>query len=564
MITINQYFHKGNLYKHIQNGQVSRADIDKWQNVYEVIEGLINDLDPVLLGYLYEGYDNDLDKLFKDLSKETYRSLYGHDKTGVKPTLKYITELNSELEEQMRYNSLTYFNSNVIGMEINWHHVEWGWLVENFPLIAILAARDHGKSYYFSNGYPLWMAYRYDRYSTLKGRLNGRLGYIFSNTQTQSVNLLDIVRDTVEEIDLLREKLYPKFRDNWSKTSVKFQNGCRLRVKGMNTTVRGAHPGYIVLDDVLRDNVLYSKIQRDKSKDYFTSALLGMLIPGGQMIVVGTPFHRADLYSIFEKSIDFVYRKYPAIDKHGNVLWGSRHSKADLDMRKRVAGNMVFTREYLVDPISEDTAMFPEKILKRALVGMQGYSYVENIEAFPIKFKRVVTGGDFAYSARVGADWTCFGTWGIDDLENFWLLNMYHAKGVGYSEQKRALRSIWRRFRPDVIYLEANQFQAIYSETLKEETSMPVYPFVTTTKKHSLSEGVPSLAILFENGKIRLPYSTEKDIKITEKVLDEFRNVGWTEKGVEGIGEHDDIVMMTWIARNAYLKGGSGFSFDFI
>ena len=95
MLTINQYFQKGKRYHAYNDGMTSRSDIDKWQNVYDVIEGLITDLDPVLIGYLYEGYERDLDGLFEDMAKETYKTLYGHDKTGVKPTLRYITELNN-------------------------------------------------------------------------------------------------------------------------------------------------------------------------------------------------------------------------------------------------------------------------------------------------------------------------------------------------------------------------------------------------------------------------------------------------------------------------------------
>lgn len=566
MLAVNQFIGKGFRYRPGWKQNVAtKLDVDKWQNVYDIMDGVINDIDPVLLGRMLEGYSGDIDNMFNDVVNEAYRILYGKDAISkVRPSLRYLKELENELEEQMRINSLAYFNSSVIGMDINWHHVEWAWLVENFLLLAILAARDHGKSYFFSNGYPIWMAYKYDRMSTVQSRTNGRLGYIFSHTLSQAIDLLEIIKDTIEDVDILREKLYPSFRENWSKVSIKMKNGCRIRVRGMLSSVRGAHPGYIVLDDVLKDNVIYSKIIRERNKSYFSSAILGMLIPGGQLITVGTPFHYADLYSMFKESIDFVYRKYPAIDKDGNLLWERRHNKADLDMRRRVSGKIVFSREFLVEPVSDDTAMFPDNLLQRALVGMQSYSYVENIDAFPIKFKKVVTGGDFAISAKVGADWTSFVTFGIDDNENFWLINLYHEKGVGFTEQKRVLRSIWRRFRPDIMYLEANQFQRIYSESLADESSMPVKAFTTTKRKNSLEEGVPGLAILFENNKLKFPYATPKDKKTTDKILDEFRSIGWTEKGIEGVGEHDDIVMSIWIARNAHLYGGADFTFDFV
>ena len=406
--------------------------------------------------------------------------------------------------------------------------------------------------------------YKYDRLSKDQNVLNGRSGYIFSNTQSQVIDLLEIIKDSISDIDILREKLFPNMREVWSKGSIKTKNGCRLRVRGLGSTVRGAHPGYIVLDDPLKDNVLYSRNQREKNKAYFNASILPMLVPGGQMIVAGTPFHIDDLYSIFRNSYDFAYRVYPAIDEQGNLLWKERHNKADLDMRRRVQGNTIFTREFLVRPISDQSTLFPDEITKKSVLGMGGYSYVANVEAFPIKFRKVVTGADFAMSANVGADFTAFVTFGIDHSDNLYLLNLYHKKGVKFYEQRRALMNIWKNFKPDIIFLEANQFQSIYSQILTEETSMPVKPFVTTSRKQDLKDGVPGLSLLFENGKIHFPYQTKLDREITDKILDEFGNIGYTDKGIQGIGAHDDLVMAIWIARMAQLYGTSGFTWDFV
>lgn len=538
---------------------------EKMLNVLDIVTKTIESADDVLLGRIYEGYENDIDMLCDDIIKETYKLLYGRDSKGrIQPTIKYMQEMNLALDEAMACNNLTYFCSNRLNMEINWHHLEWGWLVEMFLLICILAARDHGKSFFFSHGFPIWMMYKYNRLSKDQRVLNGKNGYIFSNTQSQAFDLLDIIRDSITEIDILRERLYPENRDVWSRGSIKTKNGCRLRVRGLGSTVRGAHPGFIVLDDPLKDNVLYSRNQRDKNKIYFNATILPMLIPGGQMIIVGTPFHVDDLYSLFRKGYDFAYREYPAIDESGNLLWESRHNKADLEMRRRIQGNVIFTREFLVKPISDKSTLFPPEILDKSKLGMGGYSYVPNVEAFPIKFKKIVTGADFAMSANVGADYTSFATFGIDATDNMYLINLYHKKGVKFYEQRRALLSIWKNFRPDVLFLESNQFQSIYHQILSEETSMPVKPFITTSRKQDLKDGVPGLAILFENGKIHFPYATKTDKEITDMVLDEFSNIGYADKGIEGIGSHDDIVMSIWLARMAMLYGTSNFTFDFV
>lgn len=570
MKKVNSYYPDRVKYKHKNRENIntffSMNNSEKLKNVLDIVESTINKADEGLLKLLMSAYENDIDNLFDEITIEVYKILYGSDTKGkVQPTIRYLTEVNKAVEEEMACNSLAYFCSNRLGMEMNWHHIEWAWLIENFLLVAILAARDHGKSFFFSHGYPIWMMYKYDKNSMDQMVLNGRNGYLFSNTSSQVIDLMEIIQDSIMDNEVLREKLYPEnHRDNWSKGSIKTKNGCRLRARSLGSTVRGAHPGYIILDDPLKDNVLYSKVQRDRNKDYFNASILPMLVPGGQMAVVGTPFHQEDLYSLFRNGIDFAYREYPAIDKDNNLLWEGRHNRDDLDMRRRIQGNILFTREFLVKPVSDQSSLFPERILRRSVIGMEGYSYVPNIEAFPIKFKKVITGCDFAMSSEVGADYTCFVTFGIDSLGNFWLIHIFHEKGVGYYEQRRQLENIWHKFRPDVMFLESNQFQRIYSQILSQETNMPIKPFITTKRKHSMQDGVPGLALLFENGKIKFPNATENDKKVTEKILNEFRSVGWTDKGIQGIGEHDDIVMAIWLARMAELYGSSSFIFDFV
>jgi hypothetical protein len=540
-------------------------EFERMQFSYELLQQVIEHADPTAIKAMMSLKHIELDEVFESVVKETYKILYGDNSAlKIEPTVQYISELDAELKEQMRRMDLGYFCSDAMNMQMNWHHIEWAWLIKNFPMTAILAARDHGKSYFFSNAFPIWMAYRYDPKAMQASFHNGKLMYLFSNTASQATDLLEILKDNIESIDLLKERLFPEFREVWSKTSIKFKNGCRLRAKGFGSSVRGAHPGTIIVDDPLKDNVLYSEIQRERNKAYFNAVIMNMLIPGGQIAVVGTPFHNNDLYVLFKHSVDFAYREYPALDSRNQPLWKERHSFEDLMMRKRHQGNIIFTREFLCKPISDESAIFTEKALQTSLVGMRGFSYVNNIEQHTVKFKRVVTGCDFALSGSVGADYTSFATFGIDEHDNMWLLNLYHKKGVGYSEQKRTLRRIWRDFRPNLMLLEANMFQKIYTETLKDETDMPVKPFVTDRRKHLLEEGVPGLSILFENGKMKFPYATKEDREITDMVLDEFRSIGWTEHGVQGVSSHDDIVMSVWLARMALISNSSEFIFDFI
>ena len=63
-------------------------------------------------------------------------------------------------------------------------------------------------------------------------------------------------------------------------------------------------------------------------------------------------------------------------------------------------------------------------------------------------------------------------------------------------------------------------------DTLKQETDIPVASYQTGSEKHSEDKGVPSLRILFENGKYTLPYCDSCREKL-EVLVDELRGMAW-------------------------------------
>jgi len=556
-----------------------KLEKDSMIHCLTIVEDLFsNELSDDVIKIMSSGYDRDIDALLDDTVKEVYRILYG--RVGeIKPNLKGVSEMDGFLEESMRKNDLCYFAQTCLSdFEINWHHVEWGLLINRFRFLSIIAARDHGKSYFFSLAYPIWRAYRYSRFSPNRYDRFGKLGYLFSMNSERASELLEIIKDEVEGNDYLRDRLYPDDKDNWSKRTLKFKTGAKLRARGFGSGVRGAHPGYIVCDDVVKDNVLYSEVQRERNKEYFDAVIMNMLIPKGQICVVGTPFHYKDLYSKFQpqtkeqeasfekmyKENGWVFARYPAIDNDGKFLWTERYNHRELARKKKQLGNLVFSREMLCMPITSDSSLFPLRLLQKAFIGTEHYRLVGNVEAFGIKFKRVITGGDFAMSAEVGADYTTFTTWGEDDFRNRWLVNMFHEKGVGFYQQITALKTIGKMFRPDLMVLEENNFQAIYSEVMKFETSLPIKSYTTGRTKSNLYNGVPGMVLHFENNRIKLPRGDEYSINMTNKMVNEFNHIGFTDKGIQGIGEHDDIVMSTWLAMKGFDDYGNDMIVDII
>lgn len=425
-------------------------------------------------------------------------------------------------------------------------------------------------SFYFSNAYAAWQLYRYKkpsttRYSKRPTAASSNRGFLFSFSLQQSVDLLEILKGTIEENEILKERLFPQSTaNNWSATNIVCRNGARLTGKGFGSSVRGAHPYWIIVDDGLKDNVIYSSLQRNKSTDYFHSVIMNMLVPGGQIIVVGTPFHAEDLYGDLKTKNGWFVIEYPAIFPDGRILWPQRWSFKDLMDKKETQGSIIFSRENLCRPITNESSIFPMEILTRSLLRMENYTLVDSREEFPVKFSKVVVGCDFAISANVGADYAVFSVWGIDELtDERWLLHLYREKGAKFFEQMNVLRRINSRFRPDLIVMENNTFQQIFVETADTE-GMPVIGHTTGIDKYDLKTGWPHLSTLFERGKIHIPIGNVYSQQVKDLIFQDLGSVAFTEKGLESVGSHDDISSSFWLADLAASRMTTGFKFDML
>lgn len=425
-------------------------------------------------------------------------------------------------------------------------------------------------SFYFSNAYAAWQLYRYKkpsttRYSKRPTAASSNRGFLFSFSLQQSVDLLEILKGTIEENEILKERLFPQSTaNNWSATNIVCRNGARLTGKGFGSSVRGAHPYWIIVDDGLKDNVIYSSLQRNKSTDYFHSVIMNMLVPGGQIIVVGTPFHAEDLYGDLKTKNGWFVIEYPAIFPDGRILWPQRWSFKDLMDKKETQGSIIFSRENLCRPITNESSIFPMEILTRSLLRMENYTLVDSREEFPVKFSKVVVGCDFAMSANVGADYAVFSVWGIDELtDERWLLHLWREKGAKFFEQMNVLRRINSRFRPDLIVMENNTFQQIFVEAADTE-GMPVIGHTTGIDKYDLKTGWPHLSTLFERGKIHIPVGNVYSQQVKDLIFQDLGSVAFTEKGLESVGSHDDISSSFWLADLAASRMTTGFKFDML
>jgi intein/homing endonuclease len=407
-------------------------------------------------------------------------------------------------------------------------------------------------TFFFDFAYPLW------KIVTQPG---GR-GYIFSNTEEQAIRILDDIKSEIESNPKLQHLMPPrKDRKRWSAKSIRTTNNHRIYARGFLTKIRGAHPTWIVVDDGLGDETMYSEIIREKQIDYFYSAITNMIVPGGQIIVVGTPFHQADLYSSLKNNKQYYYQAFPAFDEQGNPLWPERYDKARLKAREEEIGTVRFTREFKCKPVSDDMSLFPTYLFKGEPTEQLAMTLGMDKEFLDELGLTVYMGVDFAMSSSVNADNTVIFVMGLDSHGNRWVIDIALGKGLAYQAQLSKINDMARKYEPALIFLESNQMQRIFGDELIRTTDLPIKQFTTGVQKNSLDKGVPSLRTLLENGKFRIPRGDQRSIELTDKWISEMQCFTWHKGKLQGVGTHDDLVMACWICDQAIRSGG--FSFDF-
>ena len=548
--------------------------LNQLETVNDQVSSLIDNLSPEAIQEIFGGDEKDIDKILGILFEETKRLLIYEDGKFTSSAFGYLDKFTDSVEQTLRFFSFNYFVQSCLpDFQMNWHHVEWGNLLQIYNRLCIIAARDHSKSFTFSLAYPLWKMYRYSK-SPLTGeyasnvigsRQHSKLGMIITNEYGLAKHLLGIIKEEIEKNDILKDALFPgKGSGKWAETEITCKNGASLVIKSYGSKMRGFHPGWIVCDDFLNDSVLYSEEQRNKYSNFFKSVIENMIIPGGQVIVVGTPYSTKDLYADLKTRKTWKVFEYPAIMPDGTLLWGDRHNIASIIDKKESQGSIIFSREILVRPVSSESTIFPWSLLERSFVGMDEFVLHNNIWSVPRKFKRVVTGCDFAMSANVGADYTVFMTIGVDDLGNYWLLNMFRGKGLTYNEQIAQMKKIKQDFNPEIIMVETNQAQVLFAQ-MGRDANLPIVEHNTGTNKYNLQDGLPGVAVLFEQNRIRFPRGDAKSRDVTDIICLELSSITWTEKGkLEGVGSNDDTCMSLWIALRAATYVNQSFNFGFI
>lgn len=331
-------------------------------------------------------------------------------------------------------SSLKFFCVKFLGFHWPDFYEDWDSEIMTNDRLLIECARGHGKSNFFSLGYPLWRV--------IRGKWEGIL---ISYSEDQVKRLIRDIRLMVMSNPLL-EPIRPTTAEVWGTDMLSFPNGAEIKGLGFGTSARGPHPDDIIVDDPLKD---VGGMTAEDQENSFFGVIEGMAMKTTKVTVVGTPVEYGDLLHKLEDGVrGYKFKKYPAIRENGQPLFPELWTKESLDEKKKRMGSLIFAREFMLQRIDPETQPFKSQ-------------YETIYMEAPPNFASIVTVCDPAFSESDG-DETAIVTVGLTHGNQAYILE---AKGIRREDPGKIVDEIFRTiktFKSDVFGIEKRKGDAIH------------------------------------------------------------------------------------------------------
>jgi predicted phage terminase large subunit-like protein len=228
---------------------------------------------------------------------------------------------------------------------------------------------------------------------------------------------------------------------------------------GGSVTGFGTH--IMIIDDLHKADEALTPVGREAAFQFYQNTLVSRFNDPtqGRTIVVGQRLHEDDIVGhLLENAADWHHINLPAIAhrdeifplsrgqswlrRRGDVLHPEHMPLAELEERRRESGPVIFSAQYLQDPVAQEGNLLREEHFRRFEVKIQRSD-----------FDKVFQSWDTASSTLPTADWSVCTTWGYLAGRLF-LLDILRAR-LDYWDLKRAVLAMRQKWRPDDVIIEA-------------------------------------------------------------------------------------------------------------
>ncbi len=375
--------------------------------------------------------------------------------------------------------------------------------------IVIKAPRSHLKTFFFFEARALQLC---------KFQPGIEIRY-FTSGDDMAIEKLDHIKDLLK-LPYFKDLLVGAEISN--RTEIKFANGSRIFVQGFGGKFRGGHPNYIVIDDAVDSQVVYSDDWNRKTKERLATEILPMAEPTTQIAIIGTLQREDDIYSInFSEfsNINWVCKSYDAIvnEETKQTLYPEKWTWDLLMAKKReigeLAGEKWFDKEYRNMPVN-----LVGEIIKP--------EWKRTYRDLPQDLS-IYTGWDLSVGKDLDkGDYSAKVTFGVDRDKNIYIISVFRGR-LDFAKRIRAMVDSGNFERPIRIAVEENVFQADTVQQAKLNSVLNIQGIKSSQNKIEKFNQV--LVPLFENGKVYL------------REGDEMQDIFWKELCSLPRGKFDDM-----------------------
>lgn len=351
--------------------------------------------------------------------------------------------------EHLAQASFKYFCIKVLGYKWSQHHDDWYQLLCDKKRILVECARGHGKTHFFSIAYPVWLVYRGWPVDILV------VSYSEDQVRNNIMNKIDALIMTNDHLASMR----PTVKQIWTGQLKTFANGSQIRAESFGSSVRGAHPDFLLVDDPLKDK---GGMTPEEQLTYYMTALSGTAKSNTQILVVGTPLDKGDLLEQLETNPAYTFRAYPAVNAEGNALFPELYNREWLEQREKEVGSFAFSREYLLQRIDPKNQMFADK-----------YRVLNDNGKLPEDLMTVRTIIDPAISEKESACDSAIVSVGIDSKNHKWeidttLLQSDNPNKI-LNEVLRVATVLHKKYADYAVVIEGELFQKVLAYDLRQK-----------------------------------------------------------------------------------------------
>jgi hypothetical protein len=374
---------------------------------------------------------------------------------------------------------------------------------------------------------------------------------IICNTDDNSTSRVSSIKSYIEH-DPEYHAVYPHVlpsKIEWGKHKITVQRQSKAKDGtveswGITTAGTGSRADLQIFDDpVDMRNAITNPALRQQVKDNFNNVWMSRLVPEGFRIYIATVWHEDDLTHELMRNKEWFFlimkvaEDFSCIECESSFkgkfkisLWDAVWSKPALIQRYNEIGQRAFDRGYRQNAISDDDRTFPSSESIFDYNTPPGFT-----PAFWPRITGVDPFGQAVVIFTIALNPYSMQRVVVDVKRGKWQPNRAKAEIIDAAIKNKS----------QFVICENNAAQNAIVQWVGESLKgIPIIPFTTTSIKHHLELGLPSVEIEMANGLWTCPYQGIDELDSENSI-----NIWRRELRSHPVAEAEDTIMAMWFAR---------------